>query len=263
LRKNRFLLNFAWELKNLFRFPFPEILLALFTFMTFLQRPFLSTGNIILGDMPWQFITRQVAIFSAFWTGDFSVEAYIPLVIFGSIFATLAFAHEIENGLLKVHLSHPTSKRVIYMSKWLSCFLALFTTLSCALLFFAFLYVPQNGFYMVMNSDMVSGILVLAALETFFVVSVTVSFSLFSRKTSISLVGSFATLYIVQLLSGTSGLTFLPPASFQNQSSSMFALSSSPFANLFALPQFFAVPLFSAVLTVVSYIYFSRRMELA
>jgi ABC-type transport system involved in multi-copper enzyme maturation permease subunit len=263
LRKNRFLLNLAWELKNLFRFPFPEILLALFTFMMFLWSPSISTGNMVLGDMPWQYITRKVAIFSAYWTGDYSVEAYLPQAILGSIFATLAFAHEIENGLLKVHLSHPTSKRAIFMSKWLSCFLALFTTLSCALLFFAFLYVPQNGFYMVMNPDMFSGVLVLAALETFFVVSVTVSFSLFSRKASISLVGSFATLYIVQLLSRTSGLTFLPPASFQDQSSSMFALSSSPFANFFGLPQFFAVPLFSAVLTVLSYIYFSRRLELA
>lgn len=263
MRKNRFLLNLAWELKNLFRFPFPEILLALFTFMMFLWGPSIGTGNMVLGDMPWQYITRKVAIFSAYWTGGYSVEAYLPLAILGSIFATLAFAHEIENGLLKVHLSHPTSKRAIFMSKWLSCFLALFTTLSCALLFFAFLYVPQNGFYMVMNSDMVSGILVLAALETFFVVSVTVSFSLFSRKASISLVGSFATLYIVQLLSRTSGLTFLPPASFQDQSSSMFALSSSPFANFFGLPQFFAVPLFSAVLTVLSYVYFSRRLELA
>lgn len=262
MRKNRFLLNLAWELKNLFRFPFPEILLALFTFMTFLWSPSISTGNMVLGDMPWQYITRKVAIFSAYWTGGYSVEAYLPLAILGSIFATLAFAHEIENGLLKVHLSHPTSKRAIFMSKWLSCFLALFTTLSCALLFFAFLYVPQNGFYMVMNSDMVSGILVLAALETFFVVSVTVSFSLFSRKASISLVGSFATLYIMKLLSGTSGLTFLPPASFQKQSSSMF-LSLSPFASLFGLPQFFAVPLFSAVLTVLSYVYFSRRLELA
>jgi ABC-type transport system involved in multi-copper enzyme maturation permease subunit len=262
LRKNRFLLNLAWELKNLFRFPFPEILLALFTFMMFLWSPSILTGNMVLDDMPWQYITRKVAIFSAYWTGFYSVEAYLPLAVLGSIFATLAFAHEIENGLLKVHLSHPTSKRAIFMSKWLSCFLALFTTLSCALLFFAFLYVPQNGFYMVMNSDMVPGILVLAALETFFVVSVTVSFSLFSRKASISLVGSFATLYIVKLLSERA-LAFLPPASFQKQSSSMFALSSSPFANFFGLPQFFAVPLFSAVLTVLSYVYFSRRLELA
>jgi len=263
LSKNRFVLNLAWELKNLFRFPFPEVLLGLFTFMVFLPRLSVFAGTLILSDLSWQEITRQAAYVSAQRASFYSVSAYLPMAILGSIFATLAFAYEIENGLLKVHLSHPAGKRTIYLSKWLSCFLIIFTTLSCALLFFAFLYIPQNDLYLIVNFDLAPGILLLAALEAFFVVSVTVSFSIFSRKASVSLVGSFAALYIVQLLSGTSGMTFLPPTSFDLQARSMFSPHSISFPRFYAFPDFLIVPIASAVLTITSYIYFSKGLELA
>lgn len=258
--KSRFLINFTWELKNLFRFPFPEVLLALFTYLVFLPRVSISSWNWTLGDVSWTNVTLYLGRQSAYSGALYSVEAYLPLTIFASIFSTLAFAYEIENGLLKVHFSHPTSRVTIFLSKWLSCFLIVFSTLSCTLLFFTFLYLPENSLYLITNSYLPLGLLLLAASETFFVVSLTVAFSIFSRKTSVSLVGSFATLYIIQLLSETANLPFLPPISFRAQAGFLFSRVGS------ILPQFanfMTIPIVSAVLTLVSCIYFLRRLELS
>jgi len=256
--KNRFLMNLTWELKNLFRFPFPEILLALFTYMVFRPNPGLFTSS--FESLSWPGATSYLTFNSAYHTAFYSVSAYLPMAILASIFATLVFAYEIENGLLKVHFSHPTSRRAIFSSKFLSCFLIVFVTLSCSLLFFVFLYIPENNLYLIINSRLTLSILLPAALESFFIVSLTVSFSIFSRRASISLVGSFATVYIIQLLSQTENLTFLPPAAFYWHVEFLFSHTGP---KLSALPNFLVLPIVSTLLTIISYIYFSRRLELS
>ncbi len=259
MTKNRFLISLSWELKNLFRFPFPEILLALFTFMVFLPSTGAYSASINLDSISWRQIASDVTWKSTRTAASASVSAYLPLAILGSIFATLAFAYEIENGLLKVHLSQPTGKSAVFLSKWISCFLVIFATLSCTLLFSMFLYIPQNGLYLIVNGDLTVKTLVLAALETFFMVSVTVSFSVFSKKASISLVGSFATLYVLQLLSQTASIIYIPPASFFSLVELLFA-GSGFLARLYeSLPSL----VFALGLAVASYVYFSRRLELS
>jgi ABC-type transport system involved in multi-copper enzyme maturation permease subunit len=171
----------------------------------------------------------------------------------------MTFAYEIENGLLKVHLSHPSSRRSLFASKWLACFLIVFTTLSCILLLFTFLYLPQNDAYLLINLDLPFKVLAIAASEAFFVVSLTVSFSVFSRKASVSLVGSFATLYVIQLASQTTNLAFLPPASFYQQVEILLSSMGPKLSDLF---DFLTIPLVSVFLIAVSYIYFSRRLEM-
>ena len=259
MTKNRFLLNLTWELKNLFRFPFPEILLALFTYMVFASHGGGFSGSFDLESLSWQTITYTLAFHSTKRSALYSVEAYLPMAILASIFATLVFASEIENGLLKVHLSHPTSRRAIFLSKFLSCFLIVFTTLSCSLLFFTFLDIPENALHLIINSHLTLGVLLVAALETFFIVTLTVSFSIFSKKASVSLVGSFAAVYIIQLLSETANLTFLPPTSFYGQ---VYFLFSRVGPKLSGLPDFLVIPFVSTFLAIISYVYFSRRLEL-
>lgn len=258
MTKNRFLINLTWELKNLFRFPFPEILLALFTYMVFIPHGGGGCFPYDLESLSWQRITYDLAFHSAGRGASYSVSAYLPMAILACIFATLAFALEIENGLLKVHLSHPTSRRAIFLSKFLSCFLIIFATLSCTLLFFIFLYIPENALYLLIHPRFTLGILLLAALESFFIVSLTVSISIFTKKASISLVGSFATIYIIQLVSETANLTFLPPASFYGQVEYLFSRIAP---KLSELPNFLVIPLVSAFLTIIAYVYFSRRLE--
>lgn len=258
MTKDRFLMNLTWELKNLFRFPFPEILLALFTYMVFQPSPGLFTSS--FESLSWLDITYSLTLKSTYRTAFYSLQAYLPMAILASIFATLAFAYEIENGLLKVHFSHPTSRRAIFLSKFASCFLIIFTTLSCSLLFFAFLYIPENNLYLIINSHLTLSILLLAALESFFIVSLTVSFSIFSRKASISLVGSFATVYIIQLLSQNENLTFLPPAAFYLHVEFLFSYTGPKIS---ALSDFLIIPVVSTLMTIFSYIYFSRRLELS
>jgi ABC-type transport system involved in multi-copper enzyme maturation permease subunit len=259
LTKNRFLMNLSWELENLFRFPFPELLLGLFTVMVFLPKYSGSNMSGELGAFSWQRVTHELAWRSAYQAAFYSLQAYLPIIILASIFATMTFAYEIENGLLKVHLSHPSSRRSLFASKWLACFLIVFTTLSCTLLLFNFLYLPQNNAYLVINIDLPLKVLAVAASEAFFVVSLTVSFSIFSRKASVSLVGSFATLYIIQLASQTTNLVFLPPASFYQQVEILLSSMGPKLSDLF---NFLTIPLISVFLMAISYIYFSRRLEM-
>jgi len=261
MTKNRFLMNLTWELKNLFRFPFPEILLALFTYMIFQSHFGLFSGT--FQSLSWDQITYDLTWKTTYDTAFLTLQAYIPMAVLASVFATLAFAYEIENGLLKVHFSHPTSRRAIFSSKFLSCFLIIFATLSCSLLFFAFMYIPENDLYLIINSRFTLSILLLAALESFFIVSLTVTFSILSKKASVSLVGSFATIYIIQLLSQTENLTLLPPRAFSWELEFLFPLSYIGRYNLSMLPNFLIMPIVSILLTIFSYIYFSRRLELS
>ncbi len=256
MTKNKFAISLAWELKNLFRFPFPEILLALFTYMVF--TPHGGGGGFSLENVSWQRITYHLAEDSSYLGALYSVSAYLPMAILASIFATVAFAYEIENGLLKVHLSHPTSRRAIFLSKFLSCFLIIFATLSCSILFFAFLYIPENALYLIIYPHLTLRMLFIAASESFFIVSLTVSFSIFSKKASTSLVGSFATVYIIQLLSDATNLNFVPPESFYGQVEFLFSRIGP---KLSELPNFLTIPLASIILIIISYVYFSRRLE--
>ncbi len=258
MSKKRFIVSLTWELKSLFRFPFPEVLIALFTYMIFLPRgggfSFTVSESLI-----WEEITRTIAFHTARNAARFSFFVYIPMGIFASIFATLAFAYEIENGLLKVHLSHPVSRRSIFLAKLLSCFLIVFITFSASLLSYNFLQITENALYLTLSPDLILKVLLMAALQSLFVVSVTISFSLYSRKTSVSLVGSFATIYLIQLLSESANLKFLPPICFREHASFLF---SRPTPELSQLPSFLTIPLVSAFLIIFSYLFFSRRLEI-
>jgi ABC-type transport system involved in multi-copper enzyme maturation permease subunit len=258
MTKNRFLISLVWELKTLFRFPLPEILLALFTYMVFLPSGGMAAGTFDLENLSWQKVTYRISFVSAYRGALHANSAYLPMVILASIFATLTFAYEIENGTLKVHLSHPTGRGAIFLSKFLSCFLIVFTTLSCTLLFFIFLYIPENALYLIIYTVFPLKILLLTALESFFIVSFMVSFSIFSRRTAISLIGSFATIYILQLLGEAANLTFLPPASFYEQVEYLFSWTSPKLD----LMTFLINPIVATILVITSYIYFSRRLEL-
>jgi ABC-type transport system involved in multi-copper enzyme maturation permease subunit len=264
MTESRFLISLTWELKNVFRFPFPEIMLAIFTYMLFVSRISVFSYTSDLESLSWQSFTFSLAFHSSHVGAEYSVSAYLPMAILASIFATISFAYEIENGLMKVHLSNPTSKRSVFLSKWLSCFVIIFTTLSCAMLFFAFLNAPENDLYLIINSELTFGMLLIAASESFFIVSLTVAFSIFSRKASVSLVGSFATVYMLQLLGDATNISFLPPISFGVQVDFLFRKVFYPIGGpqLSGLPNFLVMPIASLLLTVVCYVYFSRRLEL-
>lgn len=258
MRKKKFTASLTWELKSLFRFPFPEVLLALFTYMIFLPRGGGFCFTVSAENLIWEEITRNIAFHTTADAAQFSFFAYIPMAIFASIFATLAFAYEIENGLLKVHLSHPISRRSIFLSKLLSCFFIVFTTFSASLLSHTFLQITENALYQILSPDLILKLLLTAALQSLFMISVTISFALYSGKTSVSLIGSFATIYLIQLLSESAKLEFLPPIAFREQASFLF-FKSAP--KLSQLPNFLTLPLVSVFLIIFSYLFFSRRLE--
>ena len=258
MRKKRFIVSLTWELKSLFRFPFPEVLLALFTYMIFLPRGGGFSFSVSSESLIWEEMTRTIAFHSARNVAQFSFFAYLPMGIFASIFATLAFAYEIENGLLKVHLSHPISRRSIFLAKLLSCFLIVFMTFSASLLSYTFLHITENALYLILSPDLILKVLLMATLQSLFMMSVTISFSLYSGKTSVSLIGSFATIYLIQLLSESANLEFLPPISFREQAYFLFSKTTP---ELSQLPSFLTLPLVSVFLIIFSYLFFSRRLE--
>lgn len=256
--KQRFIVSLSWELKNLFRFPFPEVLLALFTYMIFLPRGGGFSFTVSSENLIWEEITRAIAFHTTRNAAQLSSSAYIPMSIFASIFATLAFAYEIENGLLKVHLSHPISRRSLFIAKLLSCFLIIFITLSVSLIFHVFLRITENVFYLILSPDLILKMLFVTALQSLFMVSVTISFSVYSGRTSVSLIGSFAMIYLIQLLSESANLEFLPPIAFREQTSFLF---SKTLPKLSQFPNFLTIPLVSVLLISFSYLFFSRRLE--
>jgi len=254
----RFATILKWELQNLFRFPFPEVLIAVFIYMAFLPHEFGWSSSFAQELLSWPFITSQISFATAKSVTFFISSFYVPMGIFASILCTVSFAYEIENGLLKVHLSHPGSRTSIFSSKLLSCFLIVFTTYSTSLFSYIFLEIPENVPYVILSPDFVLlRILLLATSLSLFMVSLTVSFSLFSAKASVSLVGSFATIYLIQLLSTTANLKFLPPICFREQAMSLFDSRHPDLTNILT------VPLISVFLVILSYLYFSRRLEIS
>jgi ABC-type transport system involved in multi-copper enzyme maturation permease subunit len=258
MKKTRFMYSLTWELKNLFRFPFPEIMLALFTYITFLPRGGVFSFTVLQENLIWEAMTRKLAFYTIRDAAAFSFVAYLPMSLFASIIATLSFAYEIENGLMKVQLSHPTSRKNIFLSKLTSCFLIIFLTFSASLLAYSFFSIPENSLSMILSLDLILRMLLLVALETLFVTSLAVSFSLYSGKASVSLIGSFVTFYFIQVLSENANLEFLPPIAFRNQADFLFVSSTTRFADMTSL---LAAPVASAVLILLSYVYFSRRMQ--
>lgn len=259
MRKNKLLTTLTWELKNLCRFPFPEALLALFVYVVFMALGASFSFSITLEGLNWLWINREIAFFTTFEAALLSFRTYLPMGIFASIFATLSFAYEIENGLLKVYFSHPISRTGIFLSKFLSCFFLIYTTFSTSLLTYAFLKIPENTPYLFLSIDLILRMLFLAALECFFIVSLTISFSLFSGKASVSLVGSFVIIYVLQLLSESVRLPYLPPTSFREQAFMLFSSNTPQFSDIL---NFAVSPMISTFLIVLSYIYFSRRLEI-
>ncbi len=258
MRRNRFIMSLRWELRSLLKFPFPEVLLAFFTYMVFLP-PSGSFGITLPQErLSWEEIARSMAFHTIRETAQFSSPAYLPLGLFASIFATLSFAYEIENGLLKVYLSHPLSRRDVFSSKLLSSFLVIFVTFSASLLTYAFFRIPENSIYLILSADLLLKILLVAASECLFVISIAVSFSLFTGKVSLSMVGSSAIVYLIQMLSETGDIEFLPPTAFREQVSFLFRKTPSP-PNFLTLS---VTPLISTLLIVLSYLYFSRRLEI-
>jgi ABC-type transport system involved in multi-copper enzyme maturation permease subunit len=260
MQQNRLLTALAWELKNLFRFPFPEALLAMFVYITFVPHVGGFSFSVPLEYLDWLEINRQLAYHTIVEAARLSSEAYLPMGIFASIFITLSFAYEIENGLLKIYLSHPIGKKGIFLSKFLSCFLIIYTTFSTSFLTYALLKIPENTPYFILSMDLILRLLFLTALESFFVVSLITSFSIFSEKASVSLIGSFAIIYTLQLLNESLKCPYLPPTSFTEQALMLF---SSTFPQFYDILNFALTPIASTFLIVISYIYFSRRLEMA
>lgn len=259
MNKNKFIVSLTWELKNLFRPPFPEVMLALFTYMIFLPRGGGFSFTVSPESISWEMITSALASNATHQTMFYSSFAYIPMGIFASILATLTFAYEIENGLLKVHLSHPISRQSIFIAKLLSCFLIVFITFSASLLSYSFLYVPENALYLILSPRLILRVLTMATIESLFVISVTIFFSLYSGKTSVSLIGSFTIIYFIQLLSESANLEFIPPIYFRKLVSLLFSTIS--FTH-YEILNFLSIPLASVFLIILSYLFFSRRLEL-
>lgn len=259
MQRNRLLATLSWELRNLSRFPFPEALLALFVYVLFMPRLGGFSISTDLERLDWLWFNKRIAFHTIWGAARLSYVAYLPMGIFASIFATLSFAYEIENGLLKVYLSHPISRAGVFLSKFLSCFFLIYTTFSTSLLAYAFLRIPENTPYFIFSVGLVSKMLFLAAVESFFVVSLAISFSIFSEKASVSLIGSFVMIYALHLVSGSVGLPYLPPTSFSEQASALFTSIALQFSDIL---NFAVAPVISTLLVVFSYIYFSRRLEI-
>ncbi|MEM3627001.1 MAG: ABC transporter permease subunit [Candidatus Bathyarchaeia archaeon] len=260
MQGNKFLATLMWELKNLCRFPFPETLLAMFVYIAFVSHGSHFSFSVPLEYLDWLKINRELAYHTLEEAARLSSEVYLPLGIFVTIFTTLSFAYEIENGLLKVYFSHPISKKGIFLSKFLSCFFLIYATFSISFLTYALLKIPENIPYLIFSVDLIFKLLLLTALECFFMASLTTSFSIFSEKASVSLIGSFAIIYILQLLSESVRLPYLPPISFKEQAFTLF--SSTP-PQFYDILNFASTPIISTFLILLSYIYFSRRLEIA
>lgn len=232
-----------WELSNITRFPILEIFVFLLVFNVFSL--ITGAGGGSSGTLQsWNTIATKVSENFLRESVSYSIQVFLPLGLFASIFASLSFAYEMEKGTTKLYLSHPIDRTTLFTAKVFSLFLVLFSVIIYSVLLRTFFFDPSLFNYILTN-DRILQLLLICFLNVLFVLSITVFISVLTKNTAFSFVGSFFIIYVLTLIRSD----YVPPRFF-------FVLNDHLNKGLYISD--LGVPLISVLLLLFSYYLFKR-----
>jgi ABC-type transport system involved in multi-copper enzyme maturation permease subunit len=225
-----------WELSNITRFPILEIFVFLLVFNVFSL--ITGAGGGSSGTLQsWGTIATKVSENFLRESISYSIQVFLPLGLFASIFASLSFAYEMEKGTTKLYLSHPIDRTTLFAAKAFSLFLVLLSVIIYSVLLRTFFFDPSLFKYL--------QLLLICFLSVIFILSVTVFISVLTKNTAFSFVGSFFIIYVLTLIRSD----YVPPRFF-------FVLNDH--LNKGLCVSDLGVPLISVLLLLFSYYLFKR-----
>jgi ABC-type transport system involved in multi-copper enzyme maturation permease subunit len=256
----------AWELKNIARFPIVEVLLALLVFQvmssTLVNARSISRTYFPFDEFPQGLmlsdLVRQIATDLA--------GAFISTSFIGVVSATMLFSYQYETGLTKFYMSLPIKRTNFFLAKLLACFLVPFLMLVAVGCTAELFLNPVSVLFLFSAPMVLARALLIIGEMVLFVIAVSISLSILSHNTAVSFISSLAILYGLTLVSGSIGVPILPPASFSQGLWSFLFYSQRDFWSTYpgwtGAGTLALTPTVALILLVVSYFYFSRRLNL-
>jgi ABC-type transport system involved in multi-copper enzyme maturation permease subunit len=250
----RKILSFArWELKNILRFPMPEIIVFIMFFTVFSQLfnltlPISSGGGEFSSAikngyfMMFQFIGNKVQL------------PYTLIVVFSSFMMALTFANEIEKGILRQYLSSPIPKRDIFFGKLLAVTVPMIAVSSAAIIVMLFMIDPSHFFSVPHIARFIAAVIMTYILLIFAIAGLGIVMSLISRNTAITAISTFMVFYLFSMIGGRE-LPYIPPYSMSQIAKFFMGISHSTSAILF-------LPLFAVITIAIGYYFFVKEVEL-
>lgn len=256
----------SWELKNITLFPIVEVFTGLLVLQV-VSSSMLGARTISLFYYPDASVLQDLMFFRLMRqiVGSL-ISAYISVSFIAVVSATMLFAYQFEAGASKLYLSLPVKRSRYFAAKFLVCFLVPFLMLVIIGFSTELFLNPSSAFFFFASPLAILWTLLIAGDMVFFVVSVALTISVFSRSTAVSLISSLALLYGLQLSSGYISVPVLPPDSL-SRGFYYFLFSTQTsfwqqFPGLTGVCVLVLTPVVSACLLVVSYFYYCRRFEL-
>jgi len=261
---NKFVKLISWEARRILRFPLLEIFLVLIM-LSVVTEMFYVSQRMSEGSAPLLLSTsRRIVYLYGKWiaynVSHTMSNIFIVSILTGSTLIGNFMAKEIENGTTKLYASHPISRSHIFISKYIVCFFSLALVPLLALLISVFMIDPRFPLYLMQNEREIISLLIVVLLMSFYITSVSVACSVFSRNVAMSLFGSIGILLVINIVSGD--YSYLPGRSL----SSLYVLFCGNQSYSSQIERTIAIvflPLVGANLSFISYYLFTRRMELS
>ncbi|RLG95426.1 hypothetical protein DRO37_02485 [Candidatus Bathyarchaeota archaeon] len=242
---------FRWELSSITRL---KIVLPLVAFMFFTSalRPIESGMTEFSGmNIPFGWLARQISWGSIRSLGNI----YLALAFFSAVLASASFAGEIDSGLLKFYLSLPLSRLKVFTSKFLAGYMLLFLSGLAATCYSAIMEAAEGLLIIIPRSPIIYLLdpALFLAQELLFTFSVSIYFSVVSRRAWQSSLYSILTLYSFYTIAQINPRLrwFFPP--------DIFSIAFSRMIHLYIV--FYT--LLSIALLCLSCYLFVRRLEVA
>jgi hypothetical protein len=262
----KFLEVLIWQLRESTRFPILEFLAALLVFQVFYASLFAARGVSFLFFPEWGVVQSLMVLRLMREIARSLLSAYIPTTFIVVVIATMSLAYQFETGLMKMYFSLPAKRSHYFFAKFFVCFLIPFIMLIVTSLLTEFFLNPIGLFFLFVSPEALVGTLLLTGEMVFFIVSVSVAVSLFSRHTAVSLISSLVILYSLELLGGSMELPILPPKSLSHGLFQFFFFSQNNYWRQYpgweGIGVLALTPVVSLSLVLISYVYYSKRLEL-
>ncbi len=251
-----------WELEKTFTFPTLAIIIAVVLYITV---PASFGGSRGPSQMPS--LVEMERSFASSWTSALSHNVSTSFMYSVFIFAALAsnsLSRDMSRGYMRVLLSYPIGRTKFFLSKILVLLFVPFFIFMCCLLFVAALVFP--GLFLHMPPSSVAYMMVVMLVQTFFILAISLSASLYIKQPVMSFLASVVTLIAMDQISfylsapykyllPTMGTRILMdyhfyPSRFEFQYTSGDLLMS-----------LFGMVIVPAVILIVNLVYFKRRFQ--